>query len=74
MENDEKRVILDENRIPIDLITEERRAANIIIEEFMIVANETVVKHFVNEEISFNYNNLNKKLLKILLTYPICSN
>lgn len=40
----------------------------------MIVANETVVKHFVNEEISFNYNNLNKKLLKILLTYPICSN
>ncbi len=65
---------MDENRIPIDLITEERRAANIIIEEFMIVANETVVKHFVNEEISFNYNNLNKKLLKILLTYPICSN
>lgn len=40
----------------------------------MIVANETVAKHFVNEEISFNYNNLNKKLLKILLTYPICSN
>lgn len=40
----------------------------------MIFANETVAKHFVNEEISFNYNNLNKKLLKILLTYPICSN
>lgn len=40
----------------------------------MIAANETVAKHFVNEEISFNYNNLNKKLLKILLTYQICSN
>ena len=52
----------------------QRRATNIIIEEFMIVANETVAKHFVNEEIPFNYNNLNKKLLKILLTYPICSN
>ena len=74
----EKRVILDENRIPIDLITEERRAANIIIEEFMIVANETVAKHFVNEEIPFIYRilenphrNKNKVPSTFITTYDL---
>lgn len=74
----EKRVILDENRIPIDFINEERRVANIIIEEFMIAANETVAKHFINEEIPFIYRILenphrskNKVSSKFISTYDL---
>ncbi|WP_330386557.1 ribonuclease R [Tindallia californiensis] len=42
----ESKVILDNTGYPIDIIPEERRIANRMIEEFMLVCNETVAEHF----------------------------
>lgn len=39
-------ITLDEDENPIAVELEERRAANRLIEEFMLVANETVAEHF----------------------------
>ena len=39
-------ITLDEDENPIAVEPEERRAANRLIEEFMLVANETVAEHF----------------------------
>lgn len=41
----ESKVVLDEQGNPIDIRLEERRTANRIIEEFMLVCNETVAEH-----------------------------
>lgn len=41
----ESKVMLDEKGNPIDIRLEERRTANRIIEEFMLVCNETVAEH-----------------------------
>ena len=41
----ESKVILDQKGNPIDIQLEERRTANRIIEEFMLVCNETVAEH-----------------------------
>ena len=63
------RVILNENRVPIEIIKEERRSANIIIEEFMLTANETIANHFDNKEIPFIYrvlDNPHKRTVKTM--------
>ena len=39
-------ITLDEDEDPISVELEERRTANRLIEEFMLVANETVAEHF----------------------------
>lgn len=43
---DEAEILLDENEVPVDIGLEERRVANRIIEEFMLIANQTVAEHF----------------------------
>lgn len=51
----ETKIILDEKGIPIEIRKEERRIANRIIEEFMLVCNETVAERFFWAEIPFLY-------------------
>ncbi|QQK07770.1 ribonuclease R [Miniphocaeibacter halophilus] len=51
----ESKIILDENGKAVDVVKEERRVANRIIEEFMIVTNETVGAHFGYMEEPFIY-------------------
>src|SRR5699024_2061805 len=41
----EARIILDDDGKPIDIVKEDRRIANRIIEEFMLVTNETVAEY-----------------------------
>ena len=51
----EARIILDENGIPIDIVKEDRRIANRMIEEFMLVCNETIAEHMYWAEMPFLY-------------------
>ncbi len=52
---DEAYIILNEQGIPTSVETAERRVANRIVEEFMLIANETVAEHFFWMEIPFVY-------------------
>lgn len=52
---DEARITLNEEGIPISVETAERRTANKMIEEFMLLANETVAEHFYWLEAPFVY-------------------
>jgi ribonuclease R len=51
----ESKIILDENFIPIEISKRDRRIGNRIIEEFMLIANETVASHYYWLEIPFLY-------------------
>lgn len=52
---DEAYIKLNEKGIPISVETAERRVANRIVEEFMLIANETVAEHFYWMELPFVY-------------------
>ncbi|MBK5246062.1 MAG: ribonuclease R [Peptostreptococcaceae bacterium] len=52
---DEAYITLNNEGIPISIEIAERRVANKIIEEFMLLANETVAEHFYRLEIPFVY-------------------
>lgn len=51
----ETKIILDEKGVPVEIRKEERRIANRIIEEFMLVCNETVAERFFWAEVPFLY-------------------
>lgn len=52
---DEARIQLDQNGIPVDVAVAERRVANRMIEEFMLLANEVVAERFAKMEAPFVY-------------------
>jgi ribonuclease R len=51
----ESQVILDEKGKPVEIVQRERSLAEMLIEEFMIVANETVSEEFFWREMPFLY-------------------
>lgn len=51
----EAKIILDEKGIPVEIRKEDRRIANRLIEEFMLVCNETVAERFFWAQIPFLY-------------------
>ncbi len=52
---DETRIVLDKEGKPVEILKYERGISNNIIEEFMLVANETVAEHFFWLNIPFIY-------------------
>lgn len=51
----ESKIILDEKGHPIEIKPYERNTANMLIEDFMLAANETVAQHFYWMELPFVY-------------------
>lgn len=54
-DTDEAKVIADENGKPIDVVLRERSSGEMLIEDFMIIANETVAQHVFYMDLPFVY-------------------
>lgn len=65
----ESKIILDKDGVPVSIKPYERNAATKIIEDFMLLANETVAQHFYWMELPFVYRTHDKpdpeKILKL---------
>lgn len=51
----EARIVLDEDGVPVDIVKEDRRIGNRMIEEFMLACNETISEHMYWTEMPFLY-------------------
>lgn len=51
----ESKIILDEQGFPVAISQYERRTANMLIEDFMLLANETVAEDYYWQELPFVY-------------------
>lgn len=51
----ESKILLDETGHPLEIAPYERNTANMLIEDFMLAANETVAQHFYWMEVPFVY-------------------
>lgn len=51
----ETKIVVDENGVPIDIHPYDRNCATKIIEDFMLIANETVAEEYYWAEIPFEY-------------------
>lgn len=51
----EYKIVLDENGRPVDIVPEEHSEANELVEDFMILANETVAKEYCTKGLPFLY-------------------
>lgn len=51
----ESKITLDENGMPIEIAAYERNRAHLIIEDFMLAANETVAEDYFWQELPFEY-------------------
>lgn len=51
----ESKIILDEKGVPVEIKPYERNSANMIIEDFMLIANETIAEDYFWQELPFVY-------------------